>query len=181
MRPLDKASEFNDLWVDNGVYIQSIGPSGGPAALISVMHGLNSFVDSEYEAVKGTYTDRAGTEFWYLARYALNRGYRTKFVKPLSAEDAPVPSIVRVSRFPADDGTEDGIGGADDGGGPERAGNAGSGRSRPNTYIALLKRADDGVINVGDPLEGRLTLNPDEFRSMYGNPDLALAISVPRY
>jgi len=171
VRPLDKASEFNDLWVDNGVYIQSIGPSGGPAALISAMHGINSYVDDEYNAVKGTYTDRAGTEFWYLARYALNRGYRTKFIKPQSVEDAPVPSVVRVSRLPADDDGPDYTDGAD----------SVTRRSRPNTYIALLKRSGNGTITVGDPLEGRLALDPGEFKSLYGDPDLALALSAPRY
>jgi hypothetical protein len=152
VKPLGDEIVFNDIWADNGVLLQSTAASGGPAALISAMNSLNNYVDSEFDAVKGTYTDRAGTEFWYLARYATNRGYRTRFLRPDSIEDAPVHSIIPVMEAASDEGA----------------------------YVTLLKRSESGVLIVGDPAAGRMELSPKEFISLYGDPELVLALSVPR-
>ena len=94
IKPLDKEIIFNDIWADNSVLLQSAAQTSGPAALISAMYSLNNFADSEYNAAKGTYTDRDGTEIWYLARYAVNSGYRVKFFRLPGIDSAPVPSII---------------------------------------------------------------------------------------
>ena len=161
MRPLSKEISFTDAWTEDGVYLQTIPATAGPSALISAMYLLNYFADAELDVAKNTYTDRAGTEFWYLARYAVNKGYRTKFIKPPDIEGAPFPSIVSVARVKAEDG-EDGVG--------DRAG----------SYIILIKRSEDGVLTIGDPAAGKLEMNAGEYRYAYGDPALALAISAPR-
>ena len=94
VQPLDKDMAFDEHWADNAVLLKSSDQTGGPAALVSAMYSLNSYAGYEYDTAKGTYTDGAGTEFWYLARYATNRGYRAKFSKPPGIEDAPAPSII---------------------------------------------------------------------------------------
>ena len=95
--PLDKDIAFSNIWVDDTVLMQSASQTSGPAALVSAMYSLNDNTDSEYYVAKGTYTDRGGTEFWYLARYAMNKGYRVKFFKIASIENAPVPSVIPLS------------------------------------------------------------------------------------
>jgi hypothetical protein len=158
VRPINKEIVFTEAWTDDGVYLQTMPSTAGPSALISAMYFLNYYADDEYDVVKNTYTDRAGTEFWYLSRYAVNKGYRTKFIKPANVESAPVPSIVTVSRIREEDG--------------------GDGRS--GSYIAILKRSDNGALTIGDPDAGKLELKPDEYKYAYGDPVLALAISAPR-
>ena len=148
LKPLDKEIVFNDIWADNIVLMQSSAQTGGPAALISAMHSLNNYADSEYNAAKGTYTNRDGTEFWYLARYAVNSGYRVRFVRSSGIGNAPAPSIIPL---PGDGG-----------------------------YIALLKHSENGMLMIGDPLAGKMDLSTDEFVALYGDPDLLLALSVPK-
>ena len=154
LKPLDADTVFDDIWSDNGVFIQSAASAGGPAALISAMHSLNNYAGNELDVVKGTYTDRAGTEFWYLARYAANHGYHVRFLKPSSIDDAPVPSII-----PASDDAD-----------PNKG---------PGGYITLLKRSVDGVLTIGDPAEGKIDMSAEEFITFYGNPDLLLTLSLP--
>jgi len=158
LRPLDKNMTFNDFWAEGGVFIQSATPVGGPAALISAMHSLNNFADNELDTVKGTYTDRSGTEFWYLARYAVNRGYRTRFFKLSGIGEAPVPSIFQAPGLTSEGATHTGTGG----------------------YIALLERSRSGMLTVGDPSQGMLELSAEDFEALYGVPDLLLALSVPK-
>ena len=148
LKPLDKETKFDDVWVDSVVLMQSAEQTGGPAALISAMNSLNNYTGSEYNATKGTYTDGGGTEFWYLARYAMHSGYRVKFFRPYGIENAPVPSVIPLS----------GAGG----------------------YIALLKRSEAGILEIGDPLAGKMILTTAEFISIYGDPNLVLALSVPK-
>ena len=156
IKPLDRETTFYDIWADGGIYLQSTGATGGPAALMSAMYSLNNFVDSELEAASGTYTDRGGTEFWYLSRYAINRGYRTKFLRLTDIVDSPVPSIIPVSW------------GAEHSGGP-----------RPDTYITLLNRSEE-TVTIGDPVDGMLELSTLEYSLRYGDPELVLAITTPR-
>jgi hypothetical protein len=154
LRPLDKNADFDSRWAD-GILMQSIASDSGPAALMSVMHRLNGFEDDERAAVEGTYTDRAGTEFWYLARYAADKGYRYRFFRAADAAGAPVPSVARVSL-----GALDPLG--------------------AEFYIALLARAKDGTLTVGDPARGLLELSPEAFAARYRFPGLALAVSTPK-
>ncbi|MCL2058890.1 MAG: hypothetical protein FWH01_07490 [Oscillospiraceae bacterium] len=147
VQPLDKDIVFGDVWAENAVLMRSADQTGGPAALVSAMYSLNSYAGSEYDVTKGTYTDRSGTEFWYLARYASNRGYRARFIGLSDIEDAPVPSIVPLQ-------------GAGD-------------------YITLLGRSETGTLMIGDPVAGMLELNAGDYLSIYGEPELVLALSVP--
>jgi len=158
LKPLEKNAEFMDIWADRGVFVQSVPYTSGPASLINAMYSLNYFADSEYQAVKGTYTDRSGTEFWYLARYAVNHGYRTKFVGSPGVENAPIPSIMPVSRLS-----------------PEYDELRGT-----QTYIALLGRTGQGTLYIADPVIGRLELGSTEFLNYYSDPDLVLALSTPK-
>ena len=157
LRPLDSETTYEDIWTDEGVFMQSAATASGPAALISAMYSLNNFADSELNAVKGTYTDQFGTEFWYLARYAVNRGYKTKFAKPSGMENAPVPSVLSVSAY---DRSRQGLG--------------------PASYIALLGRSKDGILKVGDPAYGMLELTQLEFAYQYGDPRLIMALSFQK-
>lgn len=159
LMPLDKNMEFNGSWTENGVFIPSARQLSGPVAIMNMMYVLSNDAEGEYETAKGTYSDRAGTEFWYIARYAVNRGYRVKFVKPEGAADVPIPSIITVS--PVSD---------------KRDSNSQTG---VDTYITLLARSAEGVITVGDPVFGRLELSISDFISRYGEPVLALVLSAP--
>ena len=158
IKPLDKEAVYKDMWADNEVLMQSTAQSSGPAALVSAMHSLNNYTDSEMDVVKGTYTDREGAEFWYLARYAVNRGYRARFIKPADISDVPAPSIITVTKIAQGSKNETG----------------------PRSYIALLKRSKNGILTIGDPKAGLIELTAEDYPARYGDPDLALALSVPK-
>lgn len=168
--PLDKETDFKGEWRNNNVYMPSSARFDGPAALINTMYSLNNHEIDEFEAAKGTYTDRSGTEFWYLARFAASKGFRTRFYKPAEIGEAYIPSIIYVTPgISADDL-------------PESASSepAAAGRSGRGKYIALIARSDDGALTICDPETGRLELLSDNFSAIYGKPPLALAVSAPR-
>jgi hypothetical protein len=168
IRPLDKDTVFEDVWAEGDVFIRTITPTSGPAALISAMHSVNHFADSEKNTAKGTYTDNIGTEFWYLARYAANRGYKTKFYKAPDIEELPIPSVILHGDAIAGSKTFlDNI-------------RSGTGRARSCEYIALLGRSGNGTLTVGDPAEGKMVMSQADFISRYGELGLALAIMKPR-
>ena len=163
--------------MDDGIYLMTIQPTSGPSALLSAMYNINYYADSELDAAKGMYTDRSGTEFWYLSRYAVNRGYRTKFVRPAGIGDAPCPAIVPVFKVWEDSQDDDRAADQPDDQNdiqPEKR------ADRPVSYVALLKKSGDGRLTVGDPAAGRLELSEYEFVSRYGDPELVLAVSAPR-
>ena len=164
LRPLSKDAVFKESWTEGGVITKSIDPAGGPAALITAMYGLNRFTGSERDAVRGTYTDGAGTEFWYLARYAANRGYRTKFIKPGNIEELPTPSILPVAQS----------------GSPDYSGPQGVGAPTIGAYVALLSNYEDGTLIIGDPAEGKLEMDVGEFIDRYGEPGLVLTLAPPK-
>lgn len=157
LRPLSKDAVFGNNWADGGVFINTVEAASGPAALISAMYSINRFADGERSAVKGTYTDGAGTEFWYLARYAVNHGYRAKFARPAGIGETPVPSVLPAAINPSASAA---------------AGTA--------FYIALLASSGDGALVVGDPAEGKLEMDERQFIERYGEPGLVLALSPPK-
>jgi len=177
--PLDREITYDDYWADGGVYIQSVRSTSGPAALLSAMYSINNFADSELAAATGTYTSRAGAEFWYLARYAVNRGYKAAFVDVQFMDDIPVPALIPVTRIRPDGG---GTGGAANDGGEDGAainGDTGGAARRSaagGEYVALLGHTDGGLLVIGDPETGRHEIPADDFTSRYGTPALALAL-----
>ena len=54
IKPIDKGVEFTDAWADGCVYLQTVGSTAGPSALISAMYAVNYYADNELDVVRGT-------------------------------------------------------------------------------------------------------------------------------
>lgn len=132
--PLDLNS-LEDDW-DGPVCLQSTPSTCGAAALATVLKRLGHSV-AEAELAKDAYSYAGGTEAWYLARAAKERGYATKFsFNPgFSLEDG-VPALVGV-----------------------RIGLAGH-------FIAILGTRGHELF-VGDPLVGPELMSRDELLQRY--------------
>ncbi|MDR1439296.1 MAG: hypothetical protein LBJ10_04590 [Clostridiales bacterium] len=94
--PLSRDTVFSDRWA-GGILMQPAPSGSGPAALATAMNSANGYEGGERDIFKHTYTDRAGTEFWHLARYAAEKGYRCSFQLAYSAKDIPTPSVAYIS------------------------------------------------------------------------------------
>ena len=158
LKPLDKNAAFDNIWSDRSVLMQPLADASGPAALVSAMYSLNYYAENAYDVAKNTYADGAGTEFWYLARYAVNRGYKIQFIESGDPANSPVPSIMPVFRVSSEYG----------------------GRPGEATYISLLGRSEGGNLIIGDPAAGRLEIDAQDFSSYYSEPNIILALSTRR-
>jgi hypothetical protein len=88
--------DFQDRW--NGpAGLQSTASTCGPASLATIMNhfGIKA---TEQEIARASYSYEAGTEAWYLARYARKRGLKTGFVfRKGFSTDISLPAIAGVS------------------------------------------------------------------------------------
>ncbi|MDR1061636.1 MAG: hypothetical protein LBL83_10625 [Clostridiales bacterium] len=183
IRPMGKDTAFGDRWV-GGILMQSALSDSGPASLATVMNTVNGYEGSEYDICRRTYTDGAGTEFWHLARYAAEKGYRCEFLLAREGEDIPTPSVAYISPGAASGG--DGGRGVGVGSGGNAGGNVGlgagagaaavAGAVAGNSYVALLENSG-GKLTVGDPQRGMAELTYGEFMERYPYSGLVLAVS----
>jgi hypothetical protein len=164
LRPMDRGTVFGERWA-GGILMQSASSDSGPASLATVMNTVNGYEGSEYDICRRTYTGGAGTEFWHLARYAAEKGYKCEFLFAREGAGIPTPSVAYISP-----GAAAGWGG--------RAGgsNAGAGAAAGSSYVALLGNSD-GRLTVGDPQRGRAELTYGEFMERYPYSGLVLAVS----
>jgi len=127
--------DFADHWED-GVCRQSTFSTCGPASLATILHRHGVKV-TEREIARSAHSYQAGTEAWYLARYARAKGMETRFVFRESFD----PQI----RFPVIVGVKIGASGH---------------------FIAVLD-CTGGKVTFADPLHGWETLSLDEFQQRY--------------
>ncbi|MCL2163665.1 MAG: cysteine peptidase family C39 domain-containing protein [Oscillospiraceae bacterium] len=144
--PLNRESGFSSNW-ENGVLMQSAQSTCGPAALATAMYRSDGRKDSEEDISRETYASGVGTDSWYLARYATERGFSVTHSVVPDITGAVVPAIacVRV------------IGTAH--------------------YVAILS-IRRGIVEVGDPLRGKLSLTPEEFNILYEFSGCIITVSL---
>ena len=155
IRPLSKELVFQDRWEDD-VMMQSASSTCGPSALATAMYATDGRKVLEEDIVKAVYTSGGGTDNWYLARYARESGYKAAYSSFKEITDVKTTSVVGVAL--------------------KVAGVKVSDAARIGHYIAILN-VEDSVIDVGDPLKGRLTLTPDEFNYLYEFTGFAMSVS----
>jgi hypothetical protein len=143
--PLIRESGFSDKW-ESGVLMQSAQSTCGPSALATAMYSIDGYRYSEEDISKETFASGAGTESWYLTRYARECGYGVKYSSVQDITEVAVPAVVDVRI----------ISGAH--------------------FVAILS-VENGVLEVGDPLRGKLYLTPDEFNYLYEFSGLVMSIT----
>ena len=136
---------FEDLWKDNAC-LQSTSSTCGPASVCTILHYLGHSA-TEREVARAAHTGATGTEAWYLARYAREKGFKTRFrFCNTFAPQAGLPAVVGV-----------------------RLGGVGH-------FIAVLKMEGEEVI-FADPLVGEECLSLDDFLERYRFTGFHLCIS----
>ena len=134
LSPLPETA-FEDRWKGNAC-LQSTPSTCGPASICSILHYLDQ-TTTEREVARAAYTGSTGTEAWYLARYAREKGFKTRFrFYDTFIPQAGLPAMVGVRIY----GTFH--------------------------FIAVLKTDGDKITFV-DPLVGEECLSLDDFQKRY--------------
>jgi len=97
IRPLNPVI-FHEKYSD-GVCMQSTSSTCGPACLVTILNQCG-IVDTELSVAEHSFSCGSGTENWYLARYARQRGlyYKFSFIKNIREVQAPAIIGVGVGR-----------------------------------------------------------------------------------
>lgn len=128
-------SEFRDLW-QGDICLQSTASTCGAASVATILRRLGVRT-SEREAARAAFSYAGGTEAWYLARYARNKGLVPRFdFRRTFSPDAGFPAIVGV-----------------------RIGSVGH-------FIVVLD-ISDGQVTFADPLGGQERIPFSEFERRY--------------
>lgn len=128
---------LKDLWQD-GVCLQSSGSTCGPSCAATLLKATGRTA-SERTLAEAAHTTIGGTECWYLVRTMRSEGLRV-----VMTTTEPNPQGMP---WPAIAGT--------------RLGRDGAGH-----YVTVLGETAQGYV-IGDPLEGRRTLDRDQLRRAY--------------
>lgn len=128
-------SVFTETW-KGAVCMQSTPSTCGPATMSTILKNLGA-ESSELEAARAAHSYVGGTEAWYLARYAREKGFSPVFVfgRPFSAA-AGLPAMV---------GTQ--IGGV-------------------GHFVAVLS-AEGDMLTIADPLSGEERMTVKDFHRRY--------------
>lgn len=128
-----RPSRFSDSW-QNGVCLQSINSSCGPASAATILRKYGHEV-TEAELSLESFCSLRGTENWYIARAVRKRGFKTHFKKvDLNKGEMPVPSVA----------------------GFIMPGGAGH-------FVAILEASENHYI-IADPLSGRKKIAKSEIQ-----------------
>ncbi len=92
IRPLQK--EIGNQWSGN-VALQTTASTCGPSSLATVLNHYG-IKDSEANIAHRAFSSASGTENWYLARYAQQKGLGYQFLHEPDLSKVPTPSIIGV-------------------------------------------------------------------------------------
>lgn len=142
--PLD-ARQISSRW-ENKACLQTTSSTCGPASIATIL-GNFGVETTEKEVALHAFTCNGGTEAWYLARYARNRGLKAHFdFRPGLPADLQLPALVGV-----------------------RIGHAGH-------FIPVLTRKDN-LVTIADPLFGLETIELKDLNRRYQLTGFHLSVS----
>lgn len=143
LSPLDPAI-VQDRWKD-GACLQSTTSTCGPASLCTILRSLGVEA-TEAEVARAAHSYTGGTEAWYLARVAREKGVRARFeFANGDIEKAELPAIMGV-----------------------RIGGYG--------HFIVVLGIKEGMVTFVDPLEGKHAMPIGDFRKRYSFTPFRLVV-----